>query len=160
MDNVLIIAAIGKNNELGYNNNLIWHLPRDLKYFKKMTNGKTIIMGRKCFESLPGLLPNRKHIILTKNLDYKVDGALVFHSVDEVLDYINKTNEECFIIGGSQIYYEFLPYAKVLYLTEIKDEARADAFFPKFDKKQYSKKTIETLTDEDVTYSFTKYEKR
>ena len=80
MNNLSLIAAIGSSNELGKNNDLIWHLHEDMKFFRTQTSGKTIIMGRKCFESLPGLLPNRKHIILTNNKNYQVDGAIIFHT--------------------------------------------------------------------------------
>ena len=104
MDNLSLIAAIGKNNELGKNNDLIWHLPSDLKYFKKVTSGKAIIMGRKCFESLPGLLPNRTSIILTSNRNFTIDGAIIMHEVNDVLDYVKNKKEECFIIGGAKIY--------------------------------------------------------
>ncbi len=160
MDNLNLIAAIGKNNELGINNTLIWHLPSDLKYFKKITSGKTIIMGRKCFESLPGLLPNRKHIILTNNRDYKADGALIYHSIDEVLDYIKNTKEECFIIGGALIYELFLPYCKKLYLTEINAESKADVYFPNFDKELYEKEEIEELNENGINYKFVIYTRR
>ena len=78
---VSIIAAIGKNNELGLNNNLIWHLSGDMKFFKTITTGKTVIMGRKCFESLPNILPNRKNIIITSNLNYKASGATIINSI-------------------------------------------------------------------------------
>ncbi len=160
MENLFLIAAIGKNNELGKDNNLIWHLKEDLKYFKKMTTGKTIIMGRKCFESLPGLLPNRKHIILTNNKDYMVPGATIMHDTSEVLKYVKNTSEECFIIGGAKIYEEFLPYASVLYLTEIDAEADADVYFPKFDKELYNKEVLEKLNDNNISYAFTVYKKK
>ena len=160
MKNLFLIAAIGKNNELGKDNNLIWHLKEDLKYFKKMTTGKTIIMGRKCFESLPGLLPNRKHIILTNNKDYMVPGATIMHDTSEVLKYVKNTSEECFIIGGAKIYEEFLPYASVLYLTEIDAEADADVYFPKFDKELYNKEVLEKLNENNIDYAFTVYKKR
>ena len=160
MENLFLIAAIGKNNELGKDNNLIWHLKEDLKYFKKMTTGKTIIMGRKCFESLPGLLPNRKHIILTNNKDYMVPGATIMHDTSEVLEYVKNTSEECFIIGGAKIYEEFLPYASVLYLTEIDAEADADVYFPKFDKELYDKEVLEKLNDNNISYAFTVYKKK
>ena len=160
MDNLSLIAAIGKNNELGINNTLIWHLPSDLKYFKKVTSGKTIIMGRKCFESLPGMLPNRKHIILTNNKEYKIDGALICHTPEEVLNYIKNTNEECFIIGGSLVYELFLPYCKKLYLTEIDAESKADVYFPNFNKELYEKEEIEELNENNINYKFVVYTRR
>lgn len=157
MINLSLIAAIGKNRELGKDNDLIWHLKGDMKYFREMTNNKTIIMGRKCFESLPGLLPNRKHIILTNNKDYKVDGALVMNNMDDVLNYIKSTDEQCFIIGGAKIYELFLPYCDNLYLTEIKDKKDADVYFPKFDKKLYNKEIIGTQEENNIKYSFVLY---
>lgn len=157
MINLSLIAAIGKNRELGKDNDLIWHLKGDMKYFREMTNNKTIIMGRKCFESLPGLLPNRKHIILTNNKDYKVDGALVMNNMDDVLNYIKNTDEQCFIIGGAKIYELFLPYCDNLYLTEIKDKKDADVYFPKFDKKLYNKEIIGTQEENNIKYSFVLY---
>ncbi len=160
MDNLSLIAAIGQNNELGLNNELIWHLPSDLKYFKKVTTGKTIIMGRKCFESLPNLLPNRKSIILTNNLKYNVDGALILHDKSEVLDYVKNAKEECFIIGGGKIYELFLPYVKKLYLTEIKAESKADVFFPEFNKELYQREEIETINENNLEYKFVIYTRR
>ena len=157
---ISIIAAIGKNNELGLNNSLIWHLKEDLKYFKKMTTGKTIIMGRKCFESLPGLLPNRKSIILTKDKDYKVTGALIFHSFNEVLDYINNNNEDYFIIGGAKIYELFLPYASKLYLTEIDATSNADVYFPKFNESDYLKEELDKIEENNIKYQFVVYSRR
>lgn len=157
MNNLSLIAAIGSSNELGKNNDLIWHLHEDMKFFRTQTSGKTIIMGRKCFESLPGLLPNRKHIILTNNKDYQVDGAIIFHTKEEVLDYIKNTEEECFIIGGAKIYELFLPYCKYLYLTEIEDTKEADVYFPTFDKTKYTKEIIKELEENNIKYKFTKY---
>ena len=114
-------------------------------------------MGRKCFESLPGLLPNRKHIILTNNKNYQVDGAIIFHTKEEVLNYIKTTKEECFIIGGAKIYELFLPYCKYLYLTEIEDTKEADVYFPTFDKTKYTKEIIKELEENNIKYKFTKY---
>ncbi|MBQ6283033.1 MAG: dTMP kinase [Bacilli bacterium] len=159
MNNLSLIVAIGKNNELGKDNDLIWHLKEDMKFFKKMTNNKTIIMGRKCFESLPGLLPNRKHIILSTNKNYKVDGALVMNNMEDVLNYIKSTNEECFIIGGGKIYEMFLPYCDKLYITEIDDEKEADVYFPKFDKSLYDMEILDEI-EEKVKYKFILYKKK
>ena len=160
IDNLSLIAAIGKNNELGKDNELIWHLPSDLKYFRKTTSGKTIIMGRKCFESLPGILPNRTHLILTNNKEYKVEGAYIFNNIDDILSYIKNTNEECFIIGGGKIYELFLPYCKKLYLTEIDAESEADVFFPKFDKELFEKEELEKLNENNTNYKFVIYTRK
>ena len=134
MDNLSLIAAIGKN--------------------------KTIIMGRKTFESLPGLLKGRKHIILSSNKSYKVDGATIMHTKEEIIDYIKKTDEECFIIGGAKIYKEFLPYCKYLYLTLVDLEKEADTFFPEFDKTEYDAEIIKKCTEDGTDFTFMKYTKR
>ena len=157
MKNLSLIAAIGKNRELGKDNDLIWHLKEDMKFFRKMTNNKTIIMGRKCFESLPGLLPNREHIILTNNKDYKVDNAIVMNNVDDVLNYVKNTDEECFIIGGAKIYELFLPYCDNLYLTEIDDEKDADIYFPEIAYNLYKKEIIDEKEEENIKYKFILY---
>lgn len=160
MNNLSLIAAIGKNNELGLNNKLIWHLPEDLLYFKEKTLNKTIIMGRLTFESLPGVLPKRKHIVLTKNKEYKKDGVIIYNDISECLDYIRNTNEECFIIGGYHIYKEFLKYANTLYLTEIDESFKADTFFPEFNKELYNKSIIKKSSHNETNFKFVKYVKK
>ena len=151
-----IIAAIGKNNELGKDNKLIWHLPEDLKRFKMFTTGKTIIMGRKTFESLGRVLPNRKHIVLTHNKEYKYDHEMVevLCDLEEIEKYIN-SEEENFVIGGASIYKMLMPYAKKLYITKIDEEFEADAFFPKIDENAW--KIVEKeqgITDENNPYRY------
>jgi dihydrofolate reductase len=151
---ISIIASIGKNNELGNNNKLLWHLPDDLKNFKETTSGHTIVMGKKTFESIGKPLPNRKNIILTRDKNYKVDGCTVAHSIDEILD-LTKNDKEIFIIGGGEIYKLFLPIADKLYLTEVDTTLEADTFFPKFDKGNW--KLLNSLPhgkDEKHNYSF------
>ena len=117
-------------------------------------------MGRKTFESLPGLLKGRKHIILSSNESYKVDGATIMHTKEEIIDYIKKTDEECFIIGGAKIYKEFLPYCKYLYLTLVDLEKEADTFFPEFDKTEYDAEIIKKCTEDGTDFTFMKYTKR
>ena len=160
MNNLSMIAAIGKNNELGYENKLLWHLKEDMQFFRKTTTGKTIIMGRKTFESLPGLLPKRKHIIITNNQNYQNNDVIIMHSVDEVISYIQNTQEECFIIGGGKVYKEFLPFAHTLYLTEIEDSKRDDTFFPVFSKDDYQKEILGSSSENNINYSFAKYTKK
>ena len=160
MNNLNLIAAVGKNRELGKDNDLIWHLKEDLKYFKEITNNNTIIMGRKCFESLPGLLPNRKNLILTNNKDYIVNGALIMHNIEEVLEYVKNTDETCFIIGGAKIYEIFLPYCNNLYLTEIDDEKDADVYFPKFDKNMYNSEIVEENEENNIKYKMLVYRRK
>lgn len=138
---VSMIAAVGRNLELGKNNDLIWHFKEDMKFFKDTTMGHTVVMGRKTFESLPKALPGRKNIVISSNSEYQAQGATVVTSVDEALRIAD--NEEIFVIGGGKIYSEFLPYADNLYLTEIDAECPdADTYFPQFNKADYIKEII------------------
>ncbi len=133
-----IIVAIAKNNAIGKDNKLIWHLPEDLKRFKELTTGKTIIMGRKTFESLGRVLPNRKHIVITRNKDLKIENEMVECITDtkELEQYIN-SKEELFVIGGATIYKMLMPYTKKMYITKIDDEFEADTYFPVIDEKEW-----------------------
>lgn len=158
MENVSIIAAVGKNLELGRNNDLIWRLPDDLKYFKSKTTGKTIVMGYNTFVSLPGILPNRRHLVLTENI--KIDGVDVFHTMEDLLEEIKSINEEVFIIGGASMYRQFLEYAKKMYLTEIEESAKADVYFPNFDKDNYERTEIDELENNKVKFKFIEYRRK
>ncbi len=130
-----IIVAKAKNNVIGKNNELIWHLPKDLKRFKELTTGHTIIMGRKTFESLGRVLPNRKHIIFTQNPDFKVndENVEIVHSMLQIQEYI-EDEEEHFVIGGAMIYNLLMPYVTKMYVTQIEKEFEGDAFFPRIDE--------------------------
>lgn len=134
-----IIAALAKNNAIGFENKLLYWLPNDLKRFKALTTGNTIIMGRKTFESLPkGALPNRRNIVLSHQEGLKINQAEVFSSLQEALDHCSK-NEEIFIIGGASIYHEAIKVADRLYLTHIDDTPQhADAFFPDVTDKEWT----------------------
>lgn len=154
-----MIVAIGRNNEIGKDNKLLWHLPNDLKFFKETTINKTIIMGRKTFESLPSKLPKRKHLIITANHDYQLD-ELLFFSIKAVLDYVKTSKEECFVIGGASIYQEFLPYAKYLYITKVEDNKDADAYFPEIKEDNYIITLLGANEDNGIEYKHYKYEKR
>ena len=160
MKNISIIACVGKNLELGKNNDLIWNLPNDLKYFKKVTSGKTVIMGRRTFDSLPGVLPKRRNIVLQLKDESMIDGVEIFNSIPDILDNI-KDEEEVFIIGGASIYKQFLPYAKKLYLTEVNNTCKdPDVYFPKFDKRKYKKTIVGNGEDNNIKYNFVVYERR
>ena len=138
---ISMIAAVGKNLELGKNNDLIWHL--DMKFFKETTMGHPVIMGRKTFESLPKALPGRKNIVISANPEYKADGAEVVTSVEEAIKLAEAENTDVFVLGGGRIYAEFLPYADNLYLTEINAECPdADIYFPDFNKSDYIKEIV------------------
>lgn len=150
-----IIAAIGLRNELGKDNDLIWHLPADLKRFKQITTGHTIIMGRKTFESIGKPLPNRKTIIITRDRKYQYEGCTVVHSLQEAID--NQQEDELFIIGGSQIYKEALEHNVVdrLNITLVKDTFEADVYFPQINPVKWRITQREDfLADENNTYDY------
>lgn len=133
-----IIVAYANGNVIGKDNKLLWHLPEDLKRFKEITSGKTIIMGRKTFESLGRVLPNRKHIVLTRDTNWKYDdeNVEIVNDVSELKKYIDD-EEENFIIGGAMIYNLLLKDAKKIYLTKINKDFIGDAFFPKIKEEEW-----------------------
>lgn len=126
---ITLIVAIGKNNELGKENDLVWYLPNDFKRFKKLTTGHHIIMGRKTFESFPKPLPNRVHVVITRNEKYKREGTIIVHSMKEALQ-IAKNDTQPFIIGGGEIYSLGIPIADKIELTRVHGSFDADTFFP------------------------------
>lgn len=151
-----IIVAKSNNNVIGKNNALIWHLPEDLKRFKRLTIGKTIIMGRKTFESLGRILPNRKHVILTQNLNFTVDNDAVeiAHDINALKKYI-QSNEECFVIGGGVIYNMLMPFASKIYATIIEENFEGDTYFPIIDENIWKIEKIEQgLKNEDNPYNY------
>lgn len=133
-----IIVAIAENNVIGKDNQLIWHLPEDLKRFKKLTTGHTIIMGRKTFESLGRVLPNRKHIILCNDMEMKIENEKVeiLEDISMLKEYI-ESKEENFVIGGATIYKLLMPYASKLYLTLIHEEFEGDVYFPEIKEEEW-----------------------
>lgn len=152
---ITLIAAAAENNALGKDNDLLWHLPEDFKRFKQITSGHHIIMGRKTFESFPKPLPNRTHIIITRQEDYLAEGCLVVHSLEEAIE-IAPQNEEVFIIGGAQIYKQALPFADKIDLTRVHIELDADAFFPEFNTSEWDLVFSEKhFKDEKHQYDFT-----
>lgn len=158
-----IIVAKAKNNIIGKENKLIWHLPADLKHFKELTTGHTIIMGRKTFESLGRILPNRKHIVFSQNPDFKVndDNVQVVHSMLEIQEYI-ENDEENFVIGGAMIYNLLMPYVTKMYVTEIDEEFEGDAFFPRINKEVWEETAREKGPKDEknnLDYDFVVYKK-
>ena len=133
-----IIVAIANHNVIGKDNKLIWHLPEDLKRFKKMTTGHKIIMGRKTFESLGRVLPNRKHIILCNDMemDIKDENIEVLDDISKLDKYIN-SDEECFVIGGATIYKLLMPYANKMYITKINKDFEGDVYFPEIKEEEW-----------------------
>ncbi len=157
-----MIAAAAENNALGKENDLVWHLPDDFKRFKRLTSGHHIIMGRKTFESFPKLLPNRTHIIITRNKDYKPKDTIVVHSMQEALKAA-KLDEQPFIIGGGEIYIMGMEVSSRIELTRVHAIFEADTFFPEIDKNEW--KLVEEQfheKDEKHNYSFSylTYERR
>ena len=133
-----IIVAISENNVIGKDNKLLWHLPEDLKRFKELTTGHTIIMGRKTFESLGRILPNRKHIVITRDTNYKVENnnVEIMNDIQEIDKYVND-NEENFVIGGAIIYSQLIKKAQKMYITKIYKKFEGDAYFPKIDENEW-----------------------
>ena len=127
-----LIVAHAKNNVIGINNTLPWHLPEDLKRFRALTMGHHIIMGRKTYESLGRLLPGRSTIIVTRNKNYQVEGALVTHSLQAALE-LAAGDVEPFVIGGAELYKDGLKFATKLYITQVQAEVKGDAFFETID---------------------------
>ena len=151
-----IIVAVAENNVIGKDNKLIWHLPEDLKRFKKLTTGHTIIMGRKTFESLGRILPNRKHVILCNDMELNIEdeNVEVLEDISMLKQYIDSTDEN-FIIGGATIYKLLLPYVNKIYLTLIHEKFEGDVFFPEIDEREW--KIVETekgLKDEKNPYDY------
>ncbi len=158
-----LIAAVGKNNELGKNNDLIWKLKGDMQFFREMTKGHLIIMGRKTFESLPKLLPGRKHLVLTRGQIVFPKEVTVFHSREEFLKTYENTDEEIFDIGGASIYKELLDYASLLYLTEINaTDKDATVYFPNFDKNNFDREELAYKQDEEtgIQYKHVLYKRK
>ena len=152
-----LIVAIAKNRVIGVNNTLPWHLPEDLKRFRALTTGHHIIMGRKTYDSLGRLLPGRTTVIVTRNKDYKVEGAIVVHSLKAAIDACGDDNE-AFLIGGAELYKDGLTLANKLYITEINAEYEGDAFFPEFDASKWQAGAREQhQTDDGLGFSYMTY---
>ena len=159
-----IIVAKAQNNIIGKDNKLLWHIPEDLKRFKDLTTGHTIIMGRKTFESLGRVLPNRKHIVFTQNSDFKVndENVKIVHSMLEIQEYI-ENKEENFVIGGAMIYNLLMPYVNKMYITEIHKDFEGDTVFPKINLdiwKEVSREKGEDIEQNDLEYDFVVYERK
>jgi dihydrofolate reductase len=154
---ITIIAAIGEKNELGKDNQLIWHLPDDFKRFKSITTGHFIIMGRKTFESFPKPLPNRTHIIITRKKDYFYEDCIIVENIEKALQVCNN-EEEVFIIGGGEIYKQTIDFADKLEITKVHYSFDADTFFPEIDLNNW-KLIFEEYhpKDEKHLFDFTYY---
>lgn len=155
---VSMIVAKGKNNEIGADNDLLWHLPSDLKFFKEKTMGKSIIMGRKTFLSLPRALPGRKNIVLTHDESFSAEGAFIAKNAEEAL--LQSDTDEVFIIGGASVYEEFFPMSQKLYITEVEFESDvADVFFPDIDLSCWDREVLDTGEENGLSFRHVLYRK-
>lgn len=160
MQALSLIVAHADNRVIGHNNQLPWHLPEDLKRFKKLTMGHHIIMGRKTYESLGRLLPGRTTVIVTRDLDYKVEGAKVVHSMPEALAACAEDSEP-FLIGGAELYLQGLPVVTRLYLTRVFAKVRGDAFFPEIEMADWELVSEEAnISENGLHYSDLVYQRR
>ena len=158
-----IVVAKAKNNIIGKDNKLLWHLSDDLKRFRALTEGHTIIIGRKTFESLRRVLPNLKHIVFSNNPDFKVndENVEVVHSLLQIQEYI-ESEEETFVIGGAMMYNFLMPYVSKMYVTEIEKEFEGDTFFPRIDDKKWKEISREKGPEDgenNFEYNYVIYEK-
>ncbi len=159
---ISMIAAVGKNNELGYKNDLIWHLPGDLKFFKETTLNHKVFMGYFTYLSLPFKLPNRDNFVFTDPQfgEANLKTGFIETNFEEVLEKYLDSEEEVFIIGGAYTYEYFLKYAKRIYLTKIDDSKNADVYFPKMDCSLYNETLLKTGSDNSINYKHYLYERK
>ena len=158
-----IIVAKARNNTIGKDNKLLWYIPDDLKRFEELTTGHVIIMGRKTFESLGKILPNRKHIVFSQNPDFKVndENVEIVHSMLQLQEYIEDDNEN-FVIGGAMIYNLLMPYVKKMYVTEIDKDFEGDTFFPRINEniwKEISRESGKEELNNNLKYEYVVYER-
>ena len=149
---VIMIAAVAENNALGKNNNLLWHLPNDFKRFKQITSGHHIIMGRKTFESFPKPLPNRTHVIITRQNDFEYEGCVVVQNIEKAIS-VCPINENLYIIGGGEIYQQSISFADQLDITRVHHSFDADVYFPEIDPEIWEL-TSETYHSKDERHLF------
>lgn len=156
---ISLIAAVGKNNELGLDNHLIFNIPGDLKFFRNTTLGKTVIMGRKTYESIGKPLPKRINIVVSNSLK-ETDGITIINSLEEVLEKYLNSEEEVFIIGGESLYNYFINYAQNIYLTKVYANAVADKYFPSFDENIYNQTLLGENKENNLEYKHILYRRK
>lgn len=154
------IVAVDKNWGIGYKGNLLIHIPEDLKYFKRMTKNNVVVMGRKTLESLPGAkpLPYRKNIIISRDINYKIENCIVFNNILSAVKELSNYNDDVFVIGGEAIYKEFLPFVEECYVTMIDSEFEADTYFPNLENLDW--KLVEKSDKQfynNISYTWCKY---
>jgi dihydrofolate reductase len=159
---ISLIVAMAKNRVIGAEGRIPWHLPNELKLFKSLTMGHHIVMGRKTYESINRLLPGRTTVIVTRRPDYTVPGAIVAHSVKEALDAC-KADDECFVIGGAELFRETLPIADRIHLTVVDAEPAGDTFMPEFDTSAWQETSSQTFPADEKhahSYRYAVYERK
>ena len=156
---ISLIAAVGKNNELGLDNHLIFNIPGDLKFFRNITLGKTVIMGRKTYESIGKPLPKRINIVVSNSLK-ETDGITIINSFEKVLEKYLNSEEEVFIIGGESLYNYFINYAQNIYLTKVYANAVADKYFPSFDESNYDQTLLGENKENNLEYKHILYRRK
>jgi dihydrofolate reductase len=157
MTKLSIIVAVAKNRVIGINNTLPWHLPEDLKRFRALTMGHHIIMGRKTYDSLGRLLPGRTTVIVTRNTDYKVEGAIIAHSLHDAIT-LCKADDEVFLIGGAELYQEGLKLSSKLYITEIALDVEGDAYFPEYSADEWQESFSEAhVSEQGLAFNYVTY---
>ena len=158
---IAIIVAVAENNVIGKDNQLIWHLPADLRHFKQKTMGHPMIMGRKTFEAIGKPLPGRTTIIVTRQTDFKVEGCLVVHSVEEAIAKGKELDEQISVVGGAEIYKQALPFVDTIYLTRVHHTFEGDTYFPELQDEDWEQVSEEYHEpDEKNNYSYTFLELR
>ena len=152
---ISLVVALSENNAIGKDNQLLWHLPADLKHFKEITSGHTIIMGRKTFDSIGKALPKRRNIVITRNRELALPGVEIVHNLQEALDSCQEENE-VFIIGGEEIFKQSLGLADKIYLTRVHQNYEADTYFPEIDDAKWKESNLEShLPDEKNALAYT-----
>lgn len=161
---ISLIVAIAQNNAIGKDNDLLWHLSEDLKYFKKTTNERTVLMGRKTWESLPFKpLKNRRNIVVSSQKDYAIDGAELFDSIEKAVEVLKTQKDEVFCIGGASLYKALLPKADKLYITRVYKDFEADVFFPEIDENIWEIKRLSPMLYDakaDLKFRFEVWERK
>ena len=157
-----ILVAADENNGIGKDNQLLWHLPADLKHFKQLSTGHTIIMGRKTYDSIGKPLPNRRNIVITRQPDLTIQGCEIVHSLQQALDTC-KSEEDVFIIGGAEIFRQAIAQCDIMFLTRVHHQFEADTFFPEIDPtiwEEIERKDYPADAKHNFAYSFLVYRKK
>lgn len=154
---ISLIACVGKNNELGKDNKLCFHLKTDMKFFRHKTWKHPVVMGRKTYESIGHPLPERINYVLTRGMGQPNGAVIILSDLDS---FLKNMKEDVFVIGGASIYEQALPYADIIYLTEVYAEAEADSYFPKFNKSKYWRNVLREGEEDGLKYKIVKYTRR